>query len=74
MKKIIVFIIYDLNEVIKLGDWIVIMKDGEVVQVGILEEILIELVNVYVECFVQSVDCSKIIIVVLVMVDKFFVV
>ena len=35
MKKTIVFITHDLSEAIKLGDRIAIMKDGEVVQVGL---------------------------------------
>ena len=70
MKKTIVFITHDLNEAIKLGDRIAIMKDGEVVQVGTSEEILTEPANAYVERFVQSVDRSKIITAASVMVDK----
>ena len=38
MKRTIVFITHDLDEAIKLGDRIAIMKDGEVVQVGTSEE------------------------------------
>ena len=38
MKRTIVFITHDLDEAIKLGDRIAIMKDGEVVQVGTPEE------------------------------------
>ena len=40
MQKTIIFITHDLDEAIKLGDRIAIMKDGEVVQVGTPEEIL----------------------------------
>src|SRR5690625_1164709 len=40
MKKTIVFITHDLDEAIKLGDRIAIMRDGEVVQVGTSEDIL----------------------------------
>mgnify|MGYP000488365822 FL=1 len=36
MQKTIIFITHDLDEAIKLGDRIAIMKDGEVVQVGTL--------------------------------------
>ena len=36
MQKTIIFITHDLDEAIKLGDRIAIMKDGEVVQVGIV--------------------------------------
>ena len=38
MQKTIIFITHDLDEAIKLGDRIAIMKDGEVVQVGTPEE------------------------------------
>lgn len=61
MKKTIVFITHDLDEAIKLGDRIAIMKDGEIVQVGTSEEILTEPANDYVASFVESVDRSKII-------------
>lgn len=61
MKKTIVFITHDLNEAIKLGDRIAIMRDGEIVQVGTSEEILTNPANEYVEDFVESVDRSKII-------------
>ena len=48
MKRTIVFITHDLDEAIKLGDRIAIMKDGEVVQVGTPEEILTDPANDYV--------------------------
>ena len=70
MKKTIVFITHDLNEAIKLGDRIAIMKDGEIVQIGSSEEILTEPANAYVERFVEYVDRSKIITAASVMVDK----
>lgn len=60
MKKTIVFITHDLNEAIKLGDRIAIMKDGEVVQIGTSEEILSDPANDYVERFVEHVDRTKI--------------
>ena len=56
MKRTIVFITHDLDEAIKLGDRIAIMKDGEVVQVGIPEEILTDPANAYVTRFTESVD------------------
>lgn len=61
MKKTIVFITHDLNEAIKLGDRIAIMKDGEIVQIGTPEEILTNPVDDYVDSFVESVDRSKIV-------------
>lgn len=61
MKKTIVFITHDLDEAIKLGDRIAIMKDGEIVQVGTSEDILTEPANDYVASFVENVDRRKII-------------
>ena len=61
MKKTIVFISHDLDEAIKLGDRIVLMKDGAIVQVGTAEEILTNPANDYVAKFVEDVDMSKVI-------------
>ena len=61
LQKTIVFITHDLNESLRLGDRIAIMKDGEVVQVGTGEEILTNPANDYVKRFVKDVDRSKII-------------
>ncbi|MTI68934.1 MAG: glycine betaine/L-proline ABC transporter ATP-binding protein ProV [Firmicutes bacterium] len=61
MHKTIVFITHDLDEALKLGDRIVIMKDGAVVQIGTAEEILTEPANEYVREFVQDVDRSKVV-------------
>lgn len=61
MKRTIVFITHDLNEAIKLGDRIAIMKDGEVVQVGTPEEILTDPANDYVTRFTESVDRGRVV-------------
>ena len=61
MKRTIVFITHDLDEAIKLGDRIAIMKDGEVVQVGTPEEILTDPANAYVTRFTESVDLGRIV-------------
>jgi glycine betaine/proline transport system ATP-binding protein len=61
MKKTIVFITHDLDEALKLGDRIAIMKDGEIVQIGTPEEILVKPANDYVKAFVENVDRSKIV-------------
>ena len=60
MKRTIVFITHDLDEAIKLGDRIAIMKDGEVVQVGTPEEILTDPANDYVTRFTESVDRGRV--------------
>ena len=60
MKRTIVFITHDLDEAIKLGDRVAIMKDGEVVQVGTPEEILTDPANDYVTRFTESVDRGRV--------------
>jgi len=60
MQKTIVFITHDLDEAIKLGDRIVLMKDGAVVQEGTAEDILTNPATRYVERFVEDVDLSKV--------------
>lgn len=61
MSKTIVFITHDLDEALKIGDRIAIMKDGAVVQIGNPEQILTEPADDYVKAFVQNVDRTKII-------------
>lgn len=60
MKKTIVFITHDLDEALRIGDRIALMKDGAVVQIGTPEEILTNPANKYVERFVEDVDLSKV--------------
>jgi glycine betaine/proline transport system ATP-binding protein len=60
VKKTIVFISHDLDEAFKLGDRIVLMKDGEIVQEGTAEDILAKPANEYVERFVEGIDISKV--------------
>lgn len=60
VKKTIVFITHDLDEALKIGDRIVLMKDGKVVQIGTGEDILTNPASRYVERFVEDVDVSKV--------------
>jgi len=60
VNKTIIFITHDLNEALKIGDRIALMKDGEVVQVGTPEEILLKPANEYVRKFINDVDRTKI--------------
>lgn len=60
MKKTIVFITHDLDEALRIGDRIALMKDGSVVQIGTPEEIMIQPADEYVEKFVEDVDLSKV--------------
>ncbi|QTD45159.1 glycine betaine/L-proline ABC transporter ATP-binding protein ProV [Ottowia testudinis] len=55
-RRTIVFISHDLDEAMRIGDHIAIMKDGQVVQVGTPEEILRRPADDYVRQFVRGVD------------------
>lgn len=57
-KRTIIFITHDLNESLRLGDRIAIMKDGQVVQVDSGDDILMNPANEYVERFVEDIDRS----------------
>jgi len=60
MRKTILFISHDLDEALKLGDRIVLMKDGEIVQIGTPEDILTSPATEYVSRFVEDVDITKV--------------
>ncbi|MCC3771250.1 glycine betaine/L-proline ABC transporter ATP-binding protein [Streptomyces sp. UNOC14_S4] len=60
LKKTIVFITHDLNEAMRLGDRIAVMRDGRVVQNGTAEDILVRPANDYVASFIQDVDRSRV--------------
>jgi glycine betaine/proline transport system ATP-binding protein len=59
-RRTIVFISHDLDEAMRIGDRIAIMKDGEVVQVGTPDEILRNPANDYVRSFVRGVDAAAV--------------
>ncbi|WP_416044561.1 quaternary amine ABC transporter ATP-binding protein [Clostridium tyrobutyricum] len=61
MHKTIIFITHDLDEALRLGDRIAIMKDGLVEQIGTSEDILTDPASDYTKNFVQDVDRTKII-------------
>ncbi|CAL9584243.1 quaternary amine ABC transporter ATP-binding protein [Streptomyces sp. enrichment culture] len=60
LKKTIVFITHDLNEAMRLGDRIAVMRDGRIVQIGTAQDILIRPANDYVASFTQDVDRSRV--------------
>ena len=60
LNKTIIFVTHDLDEALKIGDRIALMKDGVVVQIGSPETILTNPANEYVEKFVEDVDISKV--------------
>ncbi|HER6903953.1 TPA: glycine betaine/L-proline ABC transporter ATP-binding protein [Streptococcus pyogenes] len=60
MKQTIIFISHDLNEALRIGDRIALMKDGQIMQIGTGEEILTNPANDFVREFVEDVDRSKV--------------
>lgn len=59
-RRTVVFISHDLDEAMRIGDRIAIMKDGHVVQVGTPEEILRKPADDYVRNFVRGVDAAAV--------------
>ena len=59
LHKTIVFITHDLDEALRLGNKIAILKDGELVQVGAPEDILLHPADDYVEAFVKDVNRAR---------------
>ncbi|GAB3482928.1 quaternary amine ABC transporter ATP-binding protein [Nocardiopsis coralliicola] len=60
LGKTIVFITHDLNEAMRLGDRICVLRDGRVAQIGSAEEILNDPANDYVAQFVEDVDRTRV--------------
>ena len=69
MKKTTVFITHDLDEAIRLGNRIAIMKDGRLVQIGTPEEIITEPRDDYVADFVKGISPVKFVHAARIMVD-----
>lgn len=61
LHKTIVFITHDLNEAIKLGNRIAIMRDGEIIQEGTPDEIVLMPSDDYVTEFVRDVSSTRLI-------------
>ncbi|MCY1361641.1 Glycine betaine transport ATP-binding protein OpuAA [compost metagenome] len=61
IKKTIVFITHDLDEALRLGDRIAILRDGEVVQQGTGQDIVMNPADDYIANFVREVNRSRVI-------------
>ena len=61
LNKTTVFITHDLDEAIRLGSRIAIMKDGRIVQIGTPEEIVTNPIDDYVRDFVEGISTLKLI-------------
>ena len=60
VHKTILFITHDLNEALRIGDRVAIMKEGRIVQVGTPQEIITNPADQYVADFVQDVDQGRV--------------
>ncbi|MBI9074897.1 MAG: glycine betaine/L-proline ABC transporter ATP-binding protein [Desulfatibacillum sp.] len=60
VQKTILFITHDLDEALKIGDRIILLKDGALVQEGTAEDILTNPATRYVQKFVEDVDLTKV--------------
>ncbi|GEO83381.1 MULTISPECIES: quaternary amine ABC transporter ATP-binding protein [Alphaproteobacteria] len=61
LQKTIVFITHDLDEALRLGDMITILRDGEVVQQGTGQEIVLRPADSYISAFVKEVNRGRVI-------------
>ena len=59
LKKTIVFITHDLDEALRLGDQIVILRDGSIIQQGDSQDILLRPADDYIERFVKDVNRGR---------------
>ena len=60
VHKTILFVTHDLHEALKVGDRIVILRDGEVVQIGYPEDVISSPADDYVREFVQDASPAKV--------------
>lgn len=60
LKKTIVFITHDFDEAIRLADRIAIMKDGEIIQIGTPEQLVVNPATTYVAEFTRDVNRAKV--------------
>lgn len=67
IRKTVVFITHDLDEALRLGDKIAILRDGEVIQQGTKQEIVLRPADEYISNFVREVNRGRVISVDMVM-------
>jgi glycine betaine/proline transport system ATP-binding protein len=60
VQKTIVFVTHDLHEALKMGDRIAIMRDGEIIQIGIPEDVISKPADDYVREFVQDATPARV--------------
>ncbi|MDR0810323.1 MAG: glycine betaine/L-proline ABC transporter ATP-binding protein [Gemmobacter sp.] len=61
IRKTVVFITHDLDEALRLGDAIAILRDGEIIQQGSSQDIVLRPADAYIESFVREVNRGRVI-------------
>jgi len=61
IRKTIVFITHDLDEALRLGDQIAILRDGEVIQQGSSQDIVLRPADDYIANFVKEVNRGRVV-------------
>lgn len=61
LKKTVVFITHDLDEALRLGDKIAILRDGQVIQQGSGQDIVLHPADDYISAFVKEVNRGRVI-------------
>jgi glycine betaine/proline transport system ATP-binding protein len=61
LKKTVVFITHDLDEALRLGDKIAILRDGNIVQQGTGQDIVLKPADDYITAFVKEVNRGRVI-------------
>ena len=61
IQKTIIFITHDLDEAVTVGDRIAIMRDGEIIQLGSPQDIIMNPVDDFVKEFTQGIPKTKVI-------------
>lgn len=60
LRKTIVFISHDIQEALKIGDRVAVMKDGALVQVGTPEDLVLQPVDDYIRAFTQGINRGQV--------------
>ncbi|MDJ0615755.1 MAG: glycine betaine/L-proline ABC transporter ATP-binding protein [Calothrix sp. MO_192.B10] len=60
LHKTIVFISHDIQEALKIGDRIAVMKDGAIVQIGTPEEMITQPADDYISAFTEDVNRAQV--------------
>ncbi|MCY1425902.1 Glycine betaine transport ATP-binding protein OpuAA [compost metagenome] len=61
LRKTIVFVTHDFDEAVRLGDRIAIMQNGQILQIGTAEDLVLKPANDYVRAFVQDIPREKVV-------------